>query len=482
MQPSISWSRARVIALLCLLSSLCLPGHWVAVAQAKHTLVSSASFNCATVARLSKIQCQALVKLYGSMNGPNWLRHDDWLQTTEPCFWYGVSCDPDNQYVTALNLSNNGLSGALPTELGNLTDLQFLGLNASQLTNLPAVLGQLTNLQGLYLGDNYLTDIPNELAKSTKLAELSLQGNQLTKFPSVLGRLNHLSSLTLSSNQLASLSGAELGRLTNLQAIYLDNNHLTSLPPEVGYLSDLRILSINNNQLANLPLELGNLTKLERILVSNNQLTALPVTLSNLSLQAVVIDHNQLTSFPTVIFHTPSYLHSLDLHDNVGLKGSLPQQLLQSAFMSYFDFKNTQLCEPADLSFRLWLSFIYFVSKNNITCLKLDVKFSIGAPGSQFTLTGSEFPPENSVMLSVNGTTLGTAQPDANRQFTVTLSSAEATTGTYVVTADMAIHTSTVLRIAADAPLYTPVGDSTFVLPAGIAYQNEEYLPLIAQN
>ncbi len=65
----------------------------------------------------------ALVALYNSTDGANWT--NKWtLPTDMPCSLYGVSCTSSApRCVVALSLMSNQLNGAIPTELGNLSNL-----------------------------------------------------------------------------------------------------------------------------------------------------------------------------------------------------------------------------------------------------------------------------------------------------------------------------------------------------------------------
>ena len=57
-----------------------------------------------------------------------------------------------------LNLPDSGLTGEIPPEIGNLTNLTNLTLYNNQLTgSIPPEIGNLTNMTNLYLRYNQLT-------------------------------------------------------------------------------------------------------------------------------------------------------------------------------------------------------------------------------------------------------------------------------------------------------------------------------------
>ena len=135
---------------LVLLLALLLPAGMTAQAAAAPR---PAQFDCGNVTEIPQTECEALVALYESTDGDNWIDNTGWLQTTTPCSWYGVTCEDGN--VTRLNLSNNQLSGSIPSEIGNLAALTGLDLYDNDLSGeIPAEIGPLTALRGLNLWIN----------------------------------------------------------------------------------------------------------------------------------------------------------------------------------------------------------------------------------------------------------------------------------------------------------------------------------------
>ena len=98
---------------------------------------------------------------------------------------------------------------------------------------IPAELGNLTNLQELHLGTNRLSgEIPKELGSLANLTRLSLRDNQLSgEIPAELGSLVNLTELFLNKNRLSGEIPEELGTLINLKYLYLGGNQLTGCVP-----------------------------------------------------------------------------------------------------------------------------------------------------------------------------------------------------------------------------------------------------------
>ena len=120
----------------------------------------------------------ALEAIYRATDGPNWSGNNGWLRNRPLQGWEGVETDDDGRVIW-LGLHRNGLSGAIPAQLGDLSSLTQLRLDGNALTGvIPAELGNLSNLTQLSLDGNALTGvIPAELGNLSNLTSLSIDSD-----------------------------------------------------------------------------------------------------------------------------------------------------------------------------------------------------------------------------------------------------------------------------------------------------------------
>ena len=263
-----------------------------------------------------------LLALYNATNGQDWLNNRHWVSDGPLGAWHGVYTNSRGQ-VTGLELTDNGLVGEIPAELGNLSHLIGLILRDNELTGvIPPELGTLSNLDELWLSSNQLTGrIPPELGNLTNLRILALSRNGLIgKIPPELGNLTKLTTLMLQGNQLSGEIPAELGNLTGLETLWLEGNQLSGeIPAELGNLTKLTTLTLEENQLSGeIPAELGNLTKLTMLMLHRNQLSGeIPAELGNLTKLTMLMLHgNRLSGEIPAELGNLTNLKRLWLHGN----------------------------------------------------------------------------------------------------------------------------------------------------------------------
>ncbi|GLU19486.1 hypothetical protein SLE2022_357350 [Rubroshorea leprosula] len=242
--------------------------------------------------------------------------------------------------IKHLDLYYCNLSGSLPTQLANLTSLQYLNLgynNFNSVKNLER-LSRLSYLQYLYLNDIDLSKVNNVWLRvinklphltnlylyrcnlqdvipqyfpiinssSTSLVHLVLMGNNLTAstFQWLFNFSNSLVSLSLSSNQFRGPIPETFSRMTLLEELFFSNNQLEGgIPKSFGNLCKLRYLYLDGNYLDGMLLELiGNLSgclqlSLEELSLGENKIRGpLPDMIKNFhSLRVLELFNTQLS-------------------------------------------------------------------------------------------------------------------------------------------------------------------------------------------
>ena len=79
-------------------------------------------------------QDRAVLKtLWNKANGANWKKDSNWLSDKPLKEWYGVKTNAHGR-VVELKLNNNNLIGAIPSEIGELSELEKLDMSKNQLS------------------------------------------------------------------------------------------------------------------------------------------------------------------------------------------------------------------------------------------------------------------------------------------------------------------------------------------------------------
>lgn len=213
---------------------------------------TDSSFDCTAVSEIPTAECQALLAFYEATNGAGWQDSTDWLQTTTPCSWFGVTCAAG--HVDMLGFYFNNLQGQLPAVLADLTYLRVLDLHNNALTGVASFdYGRLSRLEYVDLSANQLGgSISAAVGDLAALQSLNLAHNQLNgPIPATIGQIAPLRNLDLSYNQLSGELPASLADLTALESLRLRDNQFTGeIPFGLGQLSALAEIDLTFNKLS----------------------------------------------------------------------------------------------------------------------------------------------------------------------------------------------------------------------------------------
>lgn len=112
----------------------------------------------------------------------------------------------------------------------------------------------------------------------------------------------------------------------------------------------------------------------------------------------------------------------------------------------------------------------------------LTINYPDGQVGSYFALTGSGFSPNSTATIVVNGALLGTVPVDGSGNLAFQLSTSQADEGYYLVMTTVNPSSAVAFVLNAAAPLRAQAGSGPiFNVPAGLAFNNILYLPIIAR-
>ena len=193
--------------------------------------------------------------------------------------WEFISSLANCTRLQKLAFGWNRFAGKLPDSLANLsTNLQLLQISNNSISGvIPSDIGNLIGLEMLDFGRNLLTGvIPESIGKLTQLQGLGLNSNYLSRLPFSIGNLSSLLKLYAGFNNFQVPNPPSIGNLSKLLALSLYNNNLTGLiPNEIMELPSISMfLDLSNNMLEEpLLLEVGSLVLLEQLFLYGNKLS-----------------------------------------------------------------------------------------------------------------------------------------------------------------------------------------------------------------
>ncbi|TQE00503.1 hypothetical protein C1H46_013859 [Malus baccata] len=285
-----------------------------------------------------------------------------------------------------LGLWDASFGGRIPTQIGNLTHLQFLDLSYNHLVNLENLnswLPRLSSLTYLDLSENNLSNVHDWMEAVNKLPKLTNLSLFYCSLPSplihssTLFNINSSKSLAhvdLTFNQLTSSSiFVWLSNFsTSLVQLGLSHNNFTgSLPDVIGNMSSLVSLDLSFNQFEGVISErhLSGLSRLRSLSLSSTSLT---LNFHSKWVPPFQLDYIILGSckmgphFPNWLQTQKSY-RRLDI-SNAGISDILPswfwEGLSHAPEIDYVDLSNNQIRGTITNS---QINFVCFSRKLNLS-------------------------------------------------------------------------------------------------------------------
>ncbi|WRX27266.1 Serine-threonine/tyrosine-protein kinase [Theobroma cacao] len=263
-----------------------------------------------------------------------------------------------------------GFNGPIPDAIGSLSQLRFLSLNSNGFTGrIPPSIGNLSNLYWLDLADNQLEGpIPVSSGSTPGLDMLIHTKHLYAKFlcslllfrwfacdGSILLIVMMFSIIHshFGKNKLSDQIPAQLfsSSMTLIHVLFESNKLTGILPSTLGHVRTLEVVRFDNNSLnGRLPLNINNLTSVHDLFLSNNKLTGpLPNLTQMNSLNTLYLSNNSFDSADV-----PSWFPALPalttlMMENTQLRGQIPAIFFELPNLQTVVLKGNQLNGTLDI-------------------------------------------------------------------------------------------------------------------------------------
>ncbi|XP_058076438.1 receptor-like protein EIX1 [Magnolia sinica] len=267
--------------------------------------------------------------------------------------------------LVVLDLSQNKISGTIPSSLGNCVCLEALDLSRNHLSGvLPKSLGLLTGLQSMHLSENSLTgQIPSSFRNFTILKTLNLRENNFSG--NILAWIGNsfppLRILRLRSNKFIGKIPQQISNLTSLQVLDAAHNYLSGSIPQ-GFEN---LIGMENEQMTNYILHYGEAVQghyyEENLIVSMRGLV-LNYSKTISLLTCIDLSSNHLSGKIPQVLTILLGLRGLNLSGN-NFTGKIPDKIGRLASLEALDFSRNQLSGIIPPS----ISSLTFLSRLNLS-------------------------------------------------------------------------------------------------------------------
>ncbi|XP_028772711.1 probable LRR receptor-like serine/threonine-protein kinase At1g53430 isoform X2 [Neltuma alba] len=258
-----------------------------------------------------------------------------------------VTCDCSFQsgtvcHVTNLLLRGLNISGVIPTELGDLTQLNILDLHYNYLNGtIPTYFTRIPITNLAIVGNRISGSVPSVFGEIATLQELALEDNRLGgHLPQSLGNLRNLRRLLLSANNFTGIIPETFGNLKNLTDFRIDGSTLSGkIPSFIGNWTECIYLNMQGTGMEGpIPSTISLLKNLKELRISDlsgNTTMKFPNLKHMKILERLVLRNCLITGDIPKYIGEMKNLKTLDLSFN-RLTGSIPNSFQELHFNHMF--------------------------------------------------------------------------------------------------------------------------------------------------
>ncbi|XP_011002771.1 PREDICTED: probable LRR receptor-like serine/threonine-protein kinase At1g53430 [Populus euphratica] len=281
-----------------------------------------------------------------------------------------------------IDLSRNYLNGSIPGSLAELPNLQSLSLLANRLSgSIPREIGSFTTLKSLVLEDNLLGgSLHPDLGNLKSLERLLLSANNFSgTIPDTFGNLKNLNDFRIDGSELSGKIPDFIGNWTNITTLDLQGTSMEGpIPSTISLLKELTILRISDlkGSSSTFP-DLKYMTKMEKLILRNCSMTgSIPEYLGNMAdLDTLDLSFNKLTGQIPGPLESLTNIKFMFLNNNL-LTGEVPAWILESRKeldLSYNNFTGSAEQSCQQLPVNLVSSHVSTGSNKISWCLNKDL-------------------------------------------------------------------------------------------------------------
>jgi hypothetical protein len=226
----------------------------------------------------------ALVALYNSLNGDQWINKGGWLVDRVDT-WRGVKTanvgtveNPEWRVTEFSSRANMTVPGTIPPDVGDLTYLVKFELRDEPLIGeLPAEFGQLQFLRSLsFRGTQMTGELPwSSLVNAASLQEIRIDGGSIYgEIPAIVGDLN-ITEFNIEQNFLSGAIPGTISNWTELARFGVFDNNLTGEVPDMSGFSEMDVLRLGENPLTPGPIWswLDGMSQIRTLFIVNSNRT-----------------------------------------------------------------------------------------------------------------------------------------------------------------------------------------------------------------